>query len=108
MCTGIVITLNYSTRNLPYILDRRQIPKSICDLPLFFGTAIYLFEGIGVVLPLKNAMKRPKDFSSTFGVLNVGMGLLTVLFVVMGGVGYWKYGEDVASSLTLNLPAEEW
>lgn len=80
---------------------------SIHQLPLFFGTAIYLFEGIGLVLPLKNAMKKPEDFSRPMGVLNVGMVILTVVFIAFGVVGYWKYGEDVESSLTLNLPAGE-
>lgn len=42
------------------------------------------------------------------GVLNVGMVFLVTLFVAMGVVGYWKYGEDVASSLTLNLPPDAW
>lgn len=60
------------------------------------------------MLPLKNAMRNPKDFSSTFGILNVGMVFLTVLFTSFGIIGYWKFGKNVESSLTLNLPSDEW
>lgn len=108
MFTGIVITFYYTTRDLPDITDRRMATTSLHKLPLFFGTAIYLFEGIGLVLPLKNAMRKPSNFSRPLGVLNVGMIFLTTMFVSFGFVGYWKYGEGVASSLTLNLPTDEW
>ena len=85
-----------------------MVTASIHELPLFFGTAIYLFEGIGLVLPLRNSMKNPKNFSRSFGVLNVGMVFLTALFTLFGFIGYWKYGDDVKSSLTLNLPSDKW
>lgn len=108
MFSGIIVTFFYATRDLPSITERDMATTSLHNLPLFFGTAIYLFEGIGLVLPLKNAMRKPSDFSRPLGVLNVGMIVLTTMFVSFGFVGYWKYGEDVASSLTLNLPADEW
>ena len=106
MITGIMITFYYSTLDLPAISERNYV-SSLHKLPLFFGTAIYIFEGIGLVLPLKNAMENPEDFSKKFGVLNVGMVILASLFVSLGAVGYWKYGENVLSSLTLNLPADQ-
>lgn len=104
MFSGIFITFFYCLQNLPNISERRIAPTTLHDLPLFFGTAIYLFEGIGLVLPLKNAMKKPIDFSKSFGVLNVGFVILTVVFICFGTIGYWKFGDDVAASLTLNLP----
>lgn len=74
---------------------------------MFFGTAMFAFEGIAVVLPLQNAMKKPKNFSSFFGVLNVGMVFVTVIYISFGAIGYWKYGEETEASLTLNLPTNE-
>lgn len=73
------------------------------QLPLYFGTAIYAFEGIGVVLPLENNMKTPQDFSGLTGVLNTGMVIVACLYTAVGFFGYLKYGEGVAATITLNL-----
>ncbi|CAO1412560.1 unnamed protein product [Diamesa hyperborea] len=106
MITGIMITLYYSTLDLPAISERNYV-SSLEKLPLFFGTAIYIFEGISLVLPLKNSMEKPENFSKRFGVLNVGMFILATLFVCLGVAGYWKYGENVLPSLTFNLPNDQ-
>lgn len=59
------------------------------------------------MLPLKSAMKNPSDFYRPAGVLNVGMIFVTTLFITFGFIGYWHWGENVAGSLTLNLPQHE-
>lgn len=107
MITGLLISYYYSTRDLPHISERNYIPSSIHQLPLYFGTTIFAFEGIALVLPLQNAMRKPGSFSSTCGVLNIGMIVVTGIFISFGFVGYWKYGEATAASLTLNLPIDE-
>lgn len=108
MLTGIGITFFYIFQDLPPISERELAVVSWSKLPLFFGTVIYLFEGIGLVLPLKNSMKNPSNFSRPIGVLNVGVGMQTVLFITLGVFGYWQFGEKTESSLTLNLPTDEW
>lgn len=52
-------------------------------------------------------MKEPKKFSTTFGVLNVGMVIVTCLLTAVGFLGYLKWGEEVEGSLTLNFPEGE-
>lgn len=56
------------------------------------------------VLPLQLEMKKPNRFASTMGVLNVGMTIVTFIILTMGFVGFWRFGDDVKGSLTLNLP----
>jgi proton-coupled amino acid transporter len=68
---------------------------------------MFAFEGIALVLPLQNAMKEPKKFVGLLGVLNVGMVVVSIIYVVIGFVGYWKYGEATAASLTLSLPVDQ-
>ena len=52
-------------------------------------------------------MKKPKNFSKTFGVLNVGMVITTFIYISCGFIGYLKYGEKTEASLTLNLPKDQ-
>jgi Transmembrane amino acid transporter protein. len=59
------------------------------------------------VLPLQNEMLKPEQFTKPFGVLNIGMAIVTCLLLVMGFLGYLKYGDEVEGSLTLNLPQED-
>lgn len=106
MAIGISLVLFYSVTDLPPITERKMTAP-IELLPLYFGTAIFCFEGIALVLPLRNAMRDPKDFDGTFGVLNVGTSFVIMVFTVFGFVGYWRYGEDVEGSITLNLPEDE-
>lgn len=52
-------------------------------------------------------MATPKKFRGAFGVLNIGMGLVTVIYVFMAMMGYWRYNKDIKASITLNFPPEE-
>ena len=90
-----------SLLNLYFFHFRKQ-------LPLFFGTAVYAFEGIGVVLPIENQMKNKSELRGPVGVLNTSMVIVTCLYIAVAFFGYLKYGEDVLGSITLNLPVEQW
>ncbi|KAJ2954653.1 hypothetical protein O0L34_g2948 [Tuta absoluta] len=102
MAVGVSVVVYEAAQDLPPVADRHYI-ASWNQLPLYFGTAIYAFEGIGLVLPLKNEMRRPELFQKPLGVLNVGMVIVGTIFITVGFLGYLKWGDDVAGSLTLNL-----
>ncbi|KAI6187840.1 Amino acid transporter, transmembrane family-containing protein [Aphelenchoides besseyi] len=77
---------------------------SLSDLPLFFGTVIFAFEGIAVVLPIENQMNEPMHFISNNGVLNTACGLVLAIYATIGFYGYLAFGEAIKDTVTLNLP----
>ncbi|KAJ1525408.1 hypothetical protein ONE63_010222 [Megalurothrips usitatus] len=103
MCAGIAVTLYECTKDgLPPLSERRLLAEWH-RWPLFFGTVVYSFESVGIIMQLKNEMGNPRDFSRPLGVMNVGSVVIGVLLVSVGSVGYLKFGDDVQGSLTLNL-----
>ncbi|XP_063236224.1 proton-coupled amino acid transporter-like protein CG1139 isoform X2 [Bacillus rossius redtenbacheri] len=105
IAVGVVCSFFFITADLP-APSSRDYAASWGQFPLFFGTVIYAFEGISLVLPVQHQMKKPREFAMPLGVLNVGMTFTAVLFVTMGFLSYLKYGDDIKGSLTLNLPED--
>lgn len=103
---GLSIIFSYFFQDVPNIEDRKAF-ATWGQLPLYFGTAIYAFEGIGVILPLENQMKTPQDMKGWNGVLNTSMIIISCLYIGFGFFGYLKFGEAAQGSITLNLPKDE-
>lgn len=103
---GLACTFYFVLQDLPKTNTVKPF-SSWAQLPLYFGTAVYAFEGIGIVLPLENNMKTPEDFGGWTGVLNTGMVIVACLYTAVGFFGYLKYGDDVKGSITLNLPGDQ-
>ncbi|KAM7348057.1 proton-coupled amino acid transporter-like protein pathetic [Cochliomyia hominivorax] len=101
---GMISTLSIALTDgpMPSPSERRLFTNGP-QMSLFFGTALFSFEGVALILPLRNAMKKPEKFNSRFGVLNVTMVGITAIFIITGFIGYLRWGEDVQGSLTLNL-----
>jgi solute carrier family 36 (proton-coupled amino acid transporter) len=101
---GLGTTLFYVFQDLPS-LDTIPAFGPIERFPLYFGTVLFALEAVGVVIALENNMGTPKDFGKKFGVLNVGMSIVTLMYAFVGFFGYLKYGAASKDSITLSLPA---
>ncbi|KAG1774427.1 amino acid transporter [Suillus placidus] len=70
------------------------------DFPLFVGTAVFSFEGIGLVIPITDAMREPRKFPK---VLTGVMITLLFLFGGAGALSYLTFGSDVNTVVLVNL-----
>lgn len=103
---GLIIIFQYIVRGLPN-QNTRPADKSYEKLPLYFGTALFTYEGIGLVLPIENKMRTPESFTGWNGILSVGMVTICSLYSAMGWYGYLKFGDEAKGSVTLNLPTDQ-
>ncbi|AEO63348.1 uncharacterized protein THITE_2108459 [Thermothielavioides terrestris NRRL 8126] len=92
-----VLTLN--TEGLADIIMFNQK-----DWTLFIGTAIFTFEGIGLIIPIQESMRQPQKFPK---VMFAVMVIITTLFTVMGAVSYAAYGSKTETVVLLNLPQDD-
>ncbi|KAK2752351.1 neutral amino acid transporter [Onygenales sp. PD_40] len=70
---------------------------------LFIGTAIFTYEGVGLIIPIQESMKKPHKFP---GVLAFVMILITTVFLSMGMLGYAAFGSKTETVVILNLPQD--
>ncbi|XP_024936613.1 proton-coupled amino acid transporter-like protein pathetic isoform X2 [Cephus cinctus] len=106
MATGLGITIYYLVWDMPPV-NSVPLIAPISEFPQFFSITIFAMEAIGVVMPLENNMKTPQHFVGICGVLNKGMSGVTLIYILLGFLGYLKYNVATQGSITLNLPTEE-
>ncbi|XP_072486857.1 proton-coupled amino acid transporter 1-like isoform X2 [Notamacropus eugenii] len=97
---SVALIFGYILQDIP---NPKNLPRSTNWQAyfLFFGTAIFSLEGIGVILPLENQMKYPNHYVV---ILYMVMPIIIILYVCLGTLGYMRFGEAIQASITLNLP----
>ncbi|KAE8213591.1 hypothetical protein CF319_g5200 [Tilletia indica] len=71
--------------------------------PLLIGTAVFTFEGVGLVIPITEAMREPERFPAV--LTSVMLGTM-VLFSSAGVLAYATFGSKVQTVVISNLPQE--
>jgi len=74
------------------------------DWTLFIGTAIFTFEGIGLIIPIQESMKDPTKFPKVLGLVMI---VITTIFISMGALSYAAYGSKTETVVILNLPQDD-
>ncbi|XP_050362635.1 proton-coupled amino acid transporter-like protein pathetic isoform X2 [Nymphalis io] len=89
-------------------ISDKQVVGYASRFPAFLSTVIFAMEGIGVVMPVENNMKKPEQFLGCRGVLVIAMTFIMLLYAILGLFGYFRYGNELKGSITLNLPLNDW
>ena len=72
--------------------------------PLLIGTAVFAFEGVGLVIPITEAMREPEKFPK---VLSAVMIFVALLFASAGALSYATFGSDIQTVVLVNLPQDD-
>lgn len=70
---------------------------------LTIGSAIFTFEGIGLILPIQSSMKKPQHFAP---LLYFVMLLITIIFTSVGALCYATFGERTKIQVISNFPQD--
>lgn len=70
------------------------------------GVGLYAFDGINVIMGVRDSLKKPEDFVSR--VLNVTNMLVAVLYVVFSVIGALAKGGDGMEEIILFDMPDSW
>jgi len=86
-------------KELPWVVEAKDWPRG-------FATAVFAFEGICLVLPLRSKMRNQEDYMGCNGVLLTSMYLVLILYECLGFYGYLRFGAHVHATISVDLPHE--
>ncbi|KHJ89921.1 transmembrane amino acid transporter protein [Oesophagostomum dentatum] len=98
---GIIVVKMILMDHYPF----SQLPSytSVEGAMLSAGSIVYAFASQGVILPLENKMKKPKEMFGPRGVITTASIVIFFINTVTGFLGYVTYGQELKGSITLNL-----
>ncbi|EDW33353.1 GL19897 [Drosophila persimilis] len=103
---GFAFIMYYLFSGLP---DPRERQLTTCpsEWLVFFGIASFSLTAVGSMLVVEANMAQPQSYLGMFGVLNVSVFFILLSNIFFGIMGYWRFGEIVEASITLNIPQNE-
>ena len=100
---ALIVIMVYSEKEF---VDEPELHENIrylnvYELPLFFGVAVFNFEGNGVILNMHASMKNPEKFDKI--MRNVLVTIISIL-IIFGVSSYEAFGYRIRDMVTMNLP----
>ncbi|KAF2221807.1 transmembrane amino acid transporter protein-domain-containing protein [Elsinoe ampelina] len=101
---GLIYLYYYGIRTISEQGVADIVPFNAKSWTLFIGTAIFTFEGIGLIIPIQSGMAEPARFPKVLGNVMIA---ITVVFVSMGALAYAAFGSKTKTVIILNLPQDD-
>lgn len=98
---GIVYLFQYEIRHVANEGLADVVMFNPRTFPLFIGTAVFTFEGIGLIIPITESMKEPERFPPALSGVMFGV---MILFATSGALSYMAFGSAVQTVVITNLP----
>ncbi|KAH8364642.1 hypothetical protein KR084_009510, partial [Drosophila pseudotakahashii] len=105
--SGFLMMMYYLFVDMPPISERNIVFGPIELLPLFFGIALFSITSVGVMLAIESEMSKPQHYIGWFGVLDGAILIVLISYIFFGIVGYWRYGDKIEDSISLNIPTDQ-
>ncbi|XP_043644569.1 glutamate transporter polyphemus isoform X2 [Drosophila teissieri] len=103
---GFALIMYYLFNGLPNINDRELATPPV-EWIEFFAIAAFSLTAVGSMLVVEAHMAHPQSYLGLFGVLNLAVLFILLSNMFFGIIGYWRFGESVHASITLNIPQDE-
>ncbi|KAK4696661.1 solute carrier family 36 (proton-coupled amino acid transporter), partial [Lecanoromycetidae sp. Uapishka_2] len=100
---GLVYLAVYDIRTIAINGHADIVRFNASNWTSFIGTAIFTFEGVGLIIPIQQSMKDPSRFPP---VLAGVMCLITFVFISIGALSYAAFGPATRTVVLLNLPQD--
>mmetsp|Transcript_36978 Transcript_36978/g.58168 ORF Transcript_36978/g.58168 Transcript_36978/m.58168 type:complete len:460 (-) Transcript_36978:1885-3264(-) len=104
ICLAVFTVCLYCFRQeiIPYgIPEGALLRNDWSSFPIAYGVVVYLFEGIGMILPIEQKMKHPEQFPKVMWSVHL---LVATLVSAFGLVGYLAFYLCTAAPIVDNLP----
>jgi proton-coupled amino acid transporter len=101
LLVAVLLVIGFGFANLfPGPVIARQLNHAPVDFFVFFGTSIYVFEGINMAIPIHREMRHPESFLRMFGLVSA---LMAVVFSLFALAGYIFFLDTVQQIVLSNL-----
>ncbi|KAF1332889.1 putative amino acid/polyamine transport protein, partial [Globisporangium splendens] len=104
---GLAIIFGNSFSRLATVGPQEVVYFNQQDYPVFIGTAIFTFEGIGLVLPTQSSLNKARQAKFPALLIATVIGLL-FFYSFFAGVNYVAFGHDIQPMVTSSLPRNGW
>jgi proton-coupled amino acid transporter len=106
LAVGTVVYYCFADQLIPHGVRWSDVTRmNWATLPVAFGVVVYLFEGVGLILPLESKMTNRARFPAVMWSVHLFVSTVVALF---GVLGYLAFRELTCGPIILNLPTTGW